>query len=459
MPRDLLPAYELITKKQEAALRHPDLKSLLVTGPPGCGKTVVALYRADKLVKKKKEVQVLTYGKVLLSYIDRAVSVKQIRINTSTWHSWFYRHIYKEFGRRPPQIEKFVVDFPKLFEWYTERGITQTVFDQLVIDEGQDLSLDFYRLAVHISGNMTVFADENQAIFEGLNSTIREIRGALKKFDPKEIKLTKNFRNTKNIAEFASLFVTKELETGSTDLPDRKGERPLLCKAGYMDEQTDYIIKHIKRYPNHQVGVFLPRKSSVKKYYNELESVYGRKVQYYTGGKQMEAPDFGRDGIFVVTYWSAKGLEFDDVFVPDLQDFDLDDGGPVKKMQLYVVFSRPRERLFLMFTGNMSTSFRRIIDENSELIKEITLGSHQEEDEDEATEDEIPMSEFYYKIEANFDEDEAKRIIKKLKENYSCSFVDKKKLEDCIEQNIPGKTAKNYLYSLLVELLMEYEDE
>jgi len=442
MPKDLLPPYECMTKEQDEAILHPDHKSLLVIGPPGCGKTVIALYRAGELVRKKKKVHVLVYGKVLLSYIDRSVKENDINIKTSTFHTWFFNHIKRTFYAMPPQTNKYDFDFSKIFEWYAEKGALENVFDHLVVDEGQDLPLDFFRLATRISGNLTVFADENQAIFQGLNSSIAEIRKAVRKFSPKEVHLVKNFRNTKRIAVFASLFMTEGIETGKTELPDKIGELPLLCKASNMNEQVEYIKNHVKTFPNKSVGVFLPTKDSVINYYNTLRTTYGENVQHYIGGGNVDPPDFGKDGIFVVTYSSAKGLEFDDVFVPDLHRFNLDDGQPVRKMQLYVVFTRPRDRLFLMYVGSTSISFQRIIDENnnhSELIKEISLNGHQVKENADVSNEKIKMSEFYDIISGEFGEFDTDRFIKIFRRRYQdTDFVNKKELEVCIDENIPG---------------------
>jgi DNA helicase II / ATP-dependent DNA helicase PcrA len=55
--------------------------------------------------------------------------------------------------------------------------------------------------------------------------------------------------------------------------------------------------------------------------------------------------------VTVLCFASAKGLEFDAVFLPELQTVPVDDQNElVTKMNLYVMVSRARTHLFLLLT-------------------------------------------------------------------------------------------------------------
>jgi superfamily I DNA/RNA helicase len=350
--RDLLPSYELLTPSQHEALRHPHNKSLLVTGPPGSGKTVIALYRAQELKDTDQNIDILVYSNVLYSYLKRALNELSISLNanTQTFHKWFYGYIRRTFNRRPPELKKYEYDWEEITQWYLKKPL-EPDFDHLIIDEGQDLPQEFFRFSPYLSQSVTVFADENQAIFQTVNSSIRHIKNALKRFEPKELELKKNHRNTLEIAQFVRLFMTEGIPTGSTDLPDRRGSFPRLTKVAEKNQQIDLVVDYAKSHPNEQIGVFLPRKNDVKRWHKALQQASNQPVQYYVSGPSVSPPDFSKNGILVLTYWSAKGLEFDSVFVPDLQaissDYKVDD-----VMRFYVVFSRPRDRLFLSYYGD-----------------------------------------------------------------------------------------------------------
>ena len=75
------------------------------------------------------------------------------------------------------------------------------------------------------------------------------------------------------------------------------------------------------------------------------------RVQEYIGGQGSKAEplDFTSPAITVATYLTAKGLEFDAVFLPFLPRISGSDEGV--KMQLYVMCSRARDELHMSYSG------------------------------------------------------------------------------------------------------------
>jgi superfamily I DNA/RNA helicase len=59
--------------------------------------------------------------------------------------------------------------------------------------------------------------------------------------------------------------------------------------------------------------------------------------------------DFESPGIKVINYQSAKGLEFDAVFLPALQEVR-DPDSLNTRMRMYVLISRARNNLFLSYS-------------------------------------------------------------------------------------------------------------
>ncbi len=62
--------------------------------------------------------------------------------------------------------------------------------------------------------------------------------------------------------------------------------------------------------------------------------------------------DFDVPGVKVVNYASAKGLEFDTVFLPELQAVTDDPHGATLRMRFYVLVSRARDSLYLMYSSD-----------------------------------------------------------------------------------------------------------
>lgn len=375
---DFLPPVKQLTNDQDKAMRSDVHKSLIVTGPPGSGKTVVSLYRVDKLKNERgANVDLFVYSNVLFSYLSK--SLKKLKIiskrdgEVKTFHRWFFKWYRQTFSVPPPSLAPFVYDWNKIREDFVENDISLFAFDQLIIDEAQDIPLQFFKFAARLSKAHTVFADDNQALFES-NSTVAEIRKALIRYDPSLIKLTENHRNSRPIAELANCFAVKGIKSGTAKLPERPGSLPQLCH-GTKKEYRERIINYTKNNKTHRIGVFLKTKKQVEKWYQKLSKMSRQPVQryYYDKEKSLSPPDFKEYGIFLVTFLSSKGLEFNSVYIPEIDNLRNDDG---TKMNLYVALSRPRDSLSLHHENPLQSSnvFECNL-ANDRLVERIKLGT------------------------------------------------------------------------------------
>ena len=144
------------------------------------------------------------------------------------------------------------------------------------------------------------------------------------------------------------------LSTGVPDLPDRHGEKPKLLRTGSLHDAVEYIGRYERNHADLEIGVFTARKALQKKIVNRLVGKTKNAVQHYEGGQGAAAAqiDFGVPGIKVVNFPSAKGLEFDAVFIPELQSLTDSPHSAEFMMRFYVLVSRARENLFLMYSGD-----------------------------------------------------------------------------------------------------------
>ncbi len=100
--------------------------------------------------------------------------------------------------------------------------------------------------------------------------------------------------------------------------------------------------------------MLLPYTKQVKSLYNRLDGKTKKPVQGYLGGDDGGAfptLDFGKPGVKLVTWASAKGLEFDTVFLLELQSVKGDPTGDDLRMKMYVLASRAKKQLFLQYSG------------------------------------------------------------------------------------------------------------
>lgn len=374
----------------------PPTGSILVVGPPGTGKTVMAFHRAaflQAMGKKKTDKalspRVIMHGKVLSSYTIMREGVAD-GVATSTMHKWVYDWWKGMFGRGTPPIPE---DDRFSFEW--NQMLVEVVgampslggkshWGHLIVDEGQDFSVDMYVALSAVSsvtpdsgGNskpaITVFADENQRLAEGRNCTIEEIDDALSLPPARRFELRKNYRNTKQVAEFARHFYVG-LPSGIPDLPSRVGSsKPRVVHAiSGIETARSRIANYARNNPDKDVGVLCMQDRVRKKIFNSIKSrLEGTNivVQTYSWKEREEHPPealkFDQGGsVTVLNTQSSKGLEFDAVFIID--PFQDNGGASIQqsKMRLYVMASRPREYLELLLL-NPPTGFKQLLPDPS----------------------------------------------------------------------------------------------
>jgi DNA helicase II / ATP-dependent DNA helicase PcrA len=350
----------------------------------------------------KEDIQ-LTFGDVSFCF-DR---YKKKSTDSSGWvcfdkfkKMWFTNKtsfdsnsLFREYAKpreEPPMVDEYKPDWSKVIKMLVENKDKLTKsqsinWQHLIIDEGQDFSCSMYQVFYMIQEilfkdskqkpALTVFADENQRIREE-NSTLMEIERELRLNKESLYKLTYNYRNTREIAELAAEFYVG-LKTGIPDFPEKKGDKPRLINCSSYSKSIDYICTYISNHENEEIGIFAQNHAKREKIYNELKKRLSEKIiiQSFKSKQSYKKEDtrdehekaenlkFDNGGIVtVVAKASCKGLEFDAVFIPDLQEVAVDPSSIDEfRMEMYVMTSRARSRLFLLLT-NQDDSDLQILD-------------------------------------------------------------------------------------------------
>ena len=254
----------------------------------------------------------------------------------------------------------------------------------MIIDEGQDFPDEMY-FCIHnitehfkrngIESSLTVFADENQIIVKDDNCTIKEIEMHLKikSGDHRKFYLLKNFRNTRQIANFSNYFMSANLYKGNLSLPSNQGQKPLIAFYPYLERYENKKIFEISdakyfqniknildRFPNRKVGLILDaNKNYVAKCFNILKALLedsSYKVQAYISQSQKEHfksenLDFVSNNVLtILNKQSSKGTEFDIVIYMGIEYSKFNESDGINQMKnMFVVSSRAREYLIILF--------------------------------------------------------------------------------------------------------------
>jgi DNA helicase IV len=356
-----LPAYEQLSVEQDRAINLDTRGNYLVTGPPGSGKTVVALHRATQF---RGASRLIMHSKVLTGYTRSASDELELGADSSqTYHQYLYRYWRQRFKTQVPQSEPFVHDWPAILTRVVDEPNEAKETGHVIVDEGQDLPREFYFMLQNIADDgFTIFADENQRIGEH-NSDLKTIQESCGLQADAVVTLRRNYRNTMEIALVAKCYYTG-LPTGVPDLPERRGELPLIRKDRSSDAVLRRIVNHSRNHPNRVIGVLLPRIKQVRAMKDELVAagLDPALLQHYSSKHKTPVPDFSIPGIKVLTHASTKGLEFDSVFLPWVDAWsDLKEPRPAAKTMMYVLTSRAREFLELSYTSAEEPGILQVI--------------------------------------------------------------------------------------------------
>lgn len=319
----------------------------LVCGPPGSGKSVLAAHRAAMIALTGTPTTLISRSNLLRQHAGPAAVELGPEVVVRTFHSWLGSWYSRMTGALPPAFTPggFDIDWAALLARVMEEADPPDP-GALVVDEGQDLPVGFYRLCRLANARVTVLADECQTITES-RSTAGEIRTALA---AEEVRMSGNHRNTRPIAELAEHF---RLGGPAPRLPHRPGPLPVLAGYRAFTDLTTEIREHVRAHPARSVGVVVRFRELQLRLLEALERAKVP-VQAYTGdgsGRYRDV-DAHSPGVHLLTRASVKGLEFDTVIVPDCHHDTADGDDPDQRMMYYVLVTRARYGLHLGFGGD-----------------------------------------------------------------------------------------------------------
>jgi superfamily I DNA/RNA helicase len=310
-----LPQFRNLTKEQQDSIEAE--KNFAVYGGAGTGKTVVAIWRHIRNWNNGKKSYLITFTHTLTYFLEFLVFQEN-----------------RDATKYLNNINAFMNDFENLPE-----------IEELIIDEAQDVSLAIHEQIFLKFPNISYGADDKQHLYQ--NATTQTILENI--YKPNETKeLSLNFRNSYHILELTkALFpdygiTQKMIDYSKEHYPHGKKPELVIYHNQNLDNIFLKIIKMISNKKN--IAILVPTIKLMNKYKAILNSA---KIEYssYNYKDLGNIRSLGIKRIHLTTFHSSKGLEFDNVILPEFQLFG-------KNAKYYVGFTRAKTGLYLLSNGD-----------------------------------------------------------------------------------------------------------
>lgn len=311
-------------------------KSCVVTGCAGSGKSILALLKAQRIQKERGDnYQIIVFTKALCGYMNSG---------------------RKELGLHR-QLQ---------YHWNWKNKLSCPSADYTIVDEIQDFSEDEIKeFTTATNKHFFFFGDTAQSIYDSLKTTlpVEDIGYLFPRGEkPKTFDLYRNYRLPRPVARIVQYVGVDLSPYDESTYKSNENEIPYILKYNNVEEQIKAIIDIVRRKDLTDVAILVPHNEMVKivgEYLSDLninfEQKYSDKRDYFNNKENL---DFSTTNLKVMTYHSAKGLQFETVFLPMIEDFN-DDGNSSRKA-LYVAMTRTYRNLYLLYSHSLPEPLSKI---------------------------------------------------------------------------------------------------
>ena len=301
-------------------------KSMIVAGCAGSGKSVIAMYKAQQILESKGDVILIAYTKSLNRYMRQ--------------------------GKENSLDERF------FYHWqWIDQGMPKA--DYIIVDEIQDFDREEIMQFINAARKcFFFFGDTAQSIYRAFGKETLTIDQISSMTGIKVSRLYNNYRLPKPIAkitqEYLGLTEEDNVRKYSESLYLSKDNAlPVFVECHSRQEQIDCIISIIRKNKYRNVGILVPENDLVLEIMNAFTSEkFACEFKFnagYNDYRNKDTLNFKTEYPKLMTYHSAKGLQFETVILPFYQGAsNLDE-----KKSLYVAMTRTYRHLYVLYNGDM----------------------------------------------------------------------------------------------------------
>lgn len=274
--------------------------------------------------------------------LNGMLKVKTLRDYYKGFYDWLgYPEKYKPTGNKLEYSDVF----PLIYMKSKLEGIKK--YDKvkhLIIDEMQDYNVVQYNVISSIfSCKKTILGDANQSVNPFSFSRAEDIKKVFS--DAEYVKLTKSYRSTYEIMEFSqSILPAKDLVAIK-----RHGDIPKILSFENTKlelQKITEIAESFKESGYQSLGILCKTQKQADNFFTSL-----KKSKINASLFNEESAAFAH-GVIVCPVNLAKGLEFDMVIVPEVNNNNYRQ--ELERNLLYIACTRTMHTLFLTYSGEIS---------------------------------------------------------------------------------------------------------
>lgn len=375
---------KVLDTRQELNARKIGEGHRIIYGVAGSGKTVLLIAKARILSTENPESKILLlcFNVALASYLAEAL-ISCPNVTVKHFDGW------AKANNCVRQYEESNEDLGKRFK---ERltYMESERYDAILIDEAQDFATSWFECVLEAmndpyDGDLLIVGDGSQGIYSGNKKIKWKDIGikAVGRVEYKKFDLDKNYRNSSEIIELASIFASQEnIDDGGENsmlslFVDPKkcqrsnGIKPILLKSASREEESNKVIGIVKKLLNgfwfdqkikplnpENIGILYRLSSKKEKiilgdFIKELHKI--APVLWISNQGNENRTKITEPAIKIQTIHSAKGLQYRAVILlwadqlPALFDNNSEES---ERRLMYVAMTRPEDFLVISTSGN-----------------------------------------------------------------------------------------------------------
>ena len=299
-------------------IEYTNDKSMLVAGCAGSGKSVIAMHKAEHLYSEGKDVILIAYTKSLSGFMGVGKTNASFR---------FYYH----------------------YQWI-KKGMPKA--DYIIVDEIQDFTREEIQEFIDAAKKcFFFFGDTAQSIYRQYGKDTMTIAQIAEMTGLNTLQLFNNYRLPRPVAKITQTYVGVGVaEYKEKVYQNKETELPRFIHTNTPEDEFQSITQIISSHPDKSIGILYHSNDSVLQMSKQMiERGIRCEFKYNDAdGEKQNVSNLNFNTLVpkIMTYHSAKGLQFDIVILPQYNGAD----DVESKKALYVAMTRTMHKLYVLYS-------------------------------------------------------------------------------------------------------------